>query len=258
MEISKMTKKKRKEFYAKNRVTFGMNTGTITHKGYKDTLRRENKIYYHWSAYTSSALKEAKKIIDVITTDKFETEISAEEKECKLLFLREFSLIPLAAAKEDIRLRILRYLENTGGGIDGGCDSTEFQYIKELYPDIKFKPFNISRNKGLFVCSKDAMDDLQSWSEGDIIIDLDENITNNAKVIIPGKALNDVNSLLSSEEEVKEYYNIRGNIPFINDLELSCIPFNKIDSVLERVVEMEEISDYVFKNALNKYIAFIA
>ena len=66
------------------------------------------KIYYHWSAYTSSALKEAKKIIDVITTDKFETEISAEEKECKLLFLREFSLIPLAAAKEDIRLRILR------------------------------------------------------------------------------------------------------------------------------------------------------
>ena len=62
----------------------------------------------------------------------------------------------------------------------------------------------------------------------------------------------------SSEEEVKEYYNIRGNIPFINDLELSCIPFNKIDSVLERVVEMEEISDYVFKNALNKYIAFIA
>lgn len=57
------------------------------------------KLYYHWSAYTSSALKEAKKIIDVITTDKFETEISAEEKECKLLFLREFSLIPLAAAK---------------------------------------------------------------------------------------------------------------------------------------------------------------
>ena len=44
MEISKMTKKKRKEFYAKNRVTFGMNTGTITHKGYKDTLRRENKM----------------------------------------------------------------------------------------------------------------------------------------------------------------------------------------------------------------------
>lgn len=44
MEISKMTKKKRKECYAKNRVTFGMNTGTITHKGYKDTLRRENKM----------------------------------------------------------------------------------------------------------------------------------------------------------------------------------------------------------------------
>lgn len=97
------------------------------------------------------------------------------------------------------------------------------------------------------VCSKDAMDNLQSWSEGNIIIDLDEKIV-----------VNKVFYTYSSEEEVKEYYNIKGNIPFINDLELSCIPFNKIDSVLERVVEMEEISDYVFKNALNEYIAFIA
>lgn len=203
------------------------------------------KIYYHWSAYTSSALREAKKIVDAITTDEFETKthyiknIKDEE--------RKFSLIPLEKAKEDIRLRILRYLENTSGGIDGGCDSTEFQYIKELYPDIKFKPFNISRNKGLFACSENAMDDLQSWSEGDIVIDLDEKIV-----------INKVFYIYSSEEEVKEYYNITGDIPFINDLGLSCIPFDKIDSVLERVVEMEEISDYVFKNALNEYIAFIA
>lgn len=203
------------------------------------------KLYYHWSAYTSSALQEAKKIVDAITTDEFETEThyikNVKDEE------RKFSLIPLEKAKEDIRLRILRYLENTGGGIDGGCDSTEFQYMKELYPDIKFKPFNISRNEGLFACSEDAMDDLQSWSEGDIVIDLDEKIV-----------INEVFYTYFSEEEVKEYYNITGDIPFINDLGLSCIPFDKIDSVLERVVEMEEISDYVFKNALNEYIAFIA
>lgn len=205
------------------------------------------KLYYHWSAYTSSALKEAKKIINVITTDEFETEISAEEKECKLLFLREFSLIPLAAAKKDIRLRILRYLENTGGGIDGGCDSAEFQYMKELYPDIKFKPFNISRNEGLFACSEEAMDNLQSWSEGDIVINLDGKIV-----------MNEVFYTYSSEEEVKEYYDVTGDIPFINDLELSCIPFDKIDSILERIVEMEQNSNYVFQNALNRFIAFIA
>lgn len=203
------------------------------------------KLYYHWSAYTSSALQEAKKIVDAITTDEFETEThyikNVKDEE------RKFSLIPLEKAKEDIRLRILRYLENTGGSIDGGCDSTEFQYMKELYPDIKFKPFNISRNEGLFACSEDAMDDLQSWSEGDIVIDLDEKIV-----------INEVFYTYFSEEEVKEYYNITGDIPFINDLGLSCIPFDKIDSVLERVVEMEEISDYVFKNALNEYIAFIA
>lgn len=95
------------------------------------------KLYYHWSAYTSSALQEAKKIVDAITTDEFETEThyikNVKDEE------RKFSLIPLEKAKEDIRLRILRYLENTGGGIDGGCDSTEFQYMKELYPDIIFQ-----------------------------------------------------------------------------------------------------------------------
>ena len=47
-----------------------------------------------------------------------------------------------------------------------------------------------------------------------------DNITNNAKVIIPGKALNDVNSLLSSEEEVKVGFNEKNAIFIINDTKI--------------------------------------
>ena len=47
-----------------------------------------------------------------------------------------------------------------------------------------------------------------------------DNITNNAKVIIPGKALNDVNSLLSSEEDVKVGFDEKNAIFIINDTKI--------------------------------------
>ena len=47
-----------------------------------------------------------------------------------------------------------------------------------------------------------------------------DNIINNAKVIIPGKALNDVNSLLSSEEDVKVGFDEKNAIFIINDTKI--------------------------------------
>ena len=47
-----------------------------------------------------------------------------------------------------------------------------------------------------------------------------DNITDNAKVIIPGKTLNDVNSLLSSEEDVKVGFDEKNAIFIINDTKI--------------------------------------
>lgn len=103
-------------------------------------------IYYHWSAYTYSALLETKKIIDCIYNHKDETE-------------------------NDLLLRLIRFCENNGGGIRGTED--EFKYIQGLYPNEVFKTENYSRNDGLIALSKKGMTDLQSWSEGDVYINLD-------------------------------------------------------------------------------------
>lgn len=104
-------------------------------------------IYYHWSAYTSSALYETKKVIDCIYDHKNETQ-------------------------EEMLLRLIKHLEKNGGGIRGA--DKEFDYIKALYPNEQFKTENYSRNDGLIALSKDGISALQSWSEGDVFINLDE------------------------------------------------------------------------------------
>ena len=104
------------------------------------------KIYYHWSAYTGSALYEVDKIIGCIYNHKDETE-------------------------KEMLLRLIRFCEENGGGIDG--IPSEFEYIKGLYPNEKFKEEGISRNDGLIALSEENMASMQKWSEGDVYINLD-------------------------------------------------------------------------------------
>lgn len=106
------------------------------------------KIYYHWSAYTYSALYETQKIIDCIYDHKDETE-------------------------EEMLLKLVRFCEKNGGGIRGSENAEEYNYIKSLYPNEEFKTENYSRNDGLIALSSKGMADLQFWSEGDVFINLD-------------------------------------------------------------------------------------
>ena len=111
------------------------------------------KMYFHWSAYTISALMEVR---DMMAEFPMETN-----------------------SKEDAILYFIRYCEEYGGGLDGGMDGKEWNYITNKYPNYKFKSENINRNRGLIAISEDGMDEMQSWSEGDIYINLDEMTVHN-------------------------------------------------------------------------------
>ena len=104
------------------------------------------KIYYHWSAYTYCALYETRNIIDCIYSHKDESE-------------------------KDMLLNLIRFCENNGGGIRG--TEEEFKYIQSIYPDETFVTENYSRNNGLIALSEAGMKDLQNWSEGDVLINID-------------------------------------------------------------------------------------
>lgn len=113
------------------------------------TITKDNKElakgYYHWSAYTVSALET---LLEVLSGyDEYVNVVKGEEH-------------------EDIILAT-RMLEASQAGI---C-LDDLEYVEEKYPNIKFKEC-IDRNLGLIALSEEKMMDFDRWSEGDIFIDL--------------------------------------------------------------------------------------
>lgn len=121
------------------------------------------KIYYHWSAYTTSALQEAKDIIDNVNW--FDT-----------------------TSKDELILRITRQLEKCGGGVS----IRDREAFKKKYRNETFKD-DIDRNYGLIAITDSGMGELESWSEGDLTIDFDEE-----------KVYNEVMFTYVSDEEFKQ------------------------------------------------------
>lgn len=158
------------------------------------------KIYYHWSAYSQSALVEARDIIASLPNE------------------------PMS--NKDLILHLIRFCENRGGGISGGEGSREWQFITALYPNETFKP-NPNRSYGLIGISELEMADIQNWSEGDITIDIDDGIVYNT-----------VYSWYMTDEEYYHDMEIDENevldIPQI-DFDLGEIPFEDLDSVIDEL-----------------------
>lgn len=114
----------------------------------KNNKKELAKIYYHWGGYTDSALLHTEEIISCIYNHEHETE-------------------------SDMLLRLIHFCEENGGGITGTENATEYNYIQALYPNETFKTEDIDRNNGIIALSKNGMDSMQKWSEGDVDINID-------------------------------------------------------------------------------------
>ena len=116
------------------------------------TVRKEQeniaKIYFHWSGYSVSALEETRSLLEDIDTN---------EEDIKKL-----------------QLNIIRACESMGGGIDGGAGSEEFSYVCNMFPNVNFK-VDPDHSCGLVALSKNEMEEMQRYSDGNIVIDLDYN-----------------------------------------------------------------------------------
>lgn len=145
-----------------------------------DGNKPKMKVYYHWSGYTDSTFEELNNLWHAIKP-----------------------LKKAGKSTEEILLGIIRYLEGNvdeehlkwlqktypdykrscHGGIgffnkkdtplsNEKLPNEELAYIQSLYPGETFDT-NPDRNNGLVYMSKDGMDDVQSWAEGNASIDLD-------------------------------------------------------------------------------------
>lgn len=176
------------------------------------------KIYFHWSAYTVSALMEARRIVDCICEEDYKTE-------------------------KELQLRLIHFCEESGGGIDGGSDSPEFKYIQNMFPNETFKSEGINRTYGLIALSENGMNDLQNWSEGDLDIILDEDLI--------------INYVYFGYDNFEEYKENRSDWDddFDKDMKLEDVPdigydlceigFDEIDDV---IAELNKVNEFVVKN----------
>lgn len=162
-------------------------------------------LYYHWSAYTISALEEARKVWNCIC-----------EKDDLLV--------------QDLQLRLIRMVEESGGGIEGGEGSTEFARIQSMFPDETFKIRDISRNDGLIAISEVGTNRMLDWAEGTVTIDMDE-----------GMIENDV-FFLSDLDEYRED-NERSDasledIPEIDE-DITFFPVDRLDYVIDALGHLD-------------------
>lgn len=176
------------------------------------------KMYFHWSAYTISVLMEVR---DMMAEFPMETN-----------------------SKEDAILYFIRYCEEYGGGIDGGMDSKEWNYITNKYPNYKFKSENINRNRGLIAISEDGMDEMQSWSEGDIYINLDEMTVHN-ELFLYYDDIDEYNRELADREDESITLDEIPEVGEIGDFDLE-----DIDDV---IANLEDIPGYVCRNGNEIY-----
>lgn len=137
------------------------------------------KIYYHWSAYTSSTFDELQKLWRIIKQSK---KVHGNDTKAILLDIihgvegvdEEYK-----KAMEPLVSRLNHPVERSyHGGIDGGGKSDEFAYIQRLYPDETFKT-DPDRNCGLVAMSDKGMNAMDDWAEGTASIDIVTNEISN-------------------------------------------------------------------------------
>lgn len=172
------------------------------------------KLYYHWSAYSFSALKETQDVVNCIFNHKDETE-------------------------SEMLLRLIRFCEASGGGIDGVKE--EFEYIQSLYPNEVFKKDGYSRSYGLIALSESNMQRMQDMSEGDITIDLDEEKIYNG-VFCYYDSLEEYNEMMKECDEEYEPKEL-GEIKDIG-YDLGEIDIADLDDVLDMLRNVNWVCRY--------------
>ena len=182
----------------------------------KDNERIAN-IYYHWSAYSVSALYEAQKLLDSGVFDG-----------CN--------------STAEMQVKLIHFIESIGGCIDGGNYSKEYQEISKMFSKETFKADG-SRSKGLIAITPDGMESMESWAEGILEINLDEDMIYNSVYNL--LTLEEYNNWRDEEDQKK-----LEDIPERADINIDSIPFGDLEDMIDR---LENIEGYEFRQGETIY-----
>lgn len=126
-------------------------------------------LHYHWGAYPFDSVM----LLDEIVQE-----------------LMKIGKKKAGASDEDIQLAMILFAEKNGGGISGGKNGSEWKYVKNVFPEEKFKADGINRNNGLIAISPEEICSLNNWADGVANIDLEaQEITNWTVETVPSYLL---------------------------------------------------------------------
>ena len=179
-------------------------------------------IYYHWSAYTVSALIESANIIQ-----------SYRERKKSL----------------PIKAGLILAMEKIGARMD----PQDSVYIQKLYPDLKFNLEDADRNLGLIALSEERQANQLQWAEGLANVYLEEEeIINDCVVYYENEEeYNEyIISMYDDEDEINNYE--------LSTLEIdpTQLTMNEV-SALIYIMNNNHKGEYAFKLKDNSIIEFI-
>lgn len=186
--------------------------------------------YYHWSAYTLSALEMARDI--------FENYNKPEN-------LLDYSI-------PEFKSLAVEMLQGTGAGFPENEKKYAETYFKEHNLDIELQDC-VNRNEGILGISEAAMDETEQWAEGTVTLDLK---TETAYFDVFWE-LDDFDEDDKKEivKRKEEYKGTRAKFTMKNFKE---IPFNKINDTYRYVYDLHLKKQYGCLTKDNKLINFIA
>lgn len=144
--------------------------------------------YYHWSAYTRSALYLTKEIVAAFDSVNEETDLK----------------------------KAIRLLELTGAGVNSSERMRIDNDVTGKFAGIEFKDC-INRNEGLLAVTKEGIDETRYWEEGRVTIHLDTHTINF-----------DVLWYIDAEIYEEEYEESAEDIPLVDDFDFTHISFKDL------------------------------
>ncbi len=175
------------------------------------TIKNNSKIlansYYHWSAYTDSAAEITNRCIETFKHTKYTNDL-------------------------DIALEMLA---STGAGLTDD-EVPEFFRMKAKDPLIQIIPPNaLDRDSGLIAVSKKGMENSQGWSEGDVVINIEDKVVDFVVLYYP------------DDDWLVEYYCDEHNINY------DKLDKNKVENIIHQIAEKlptidQDISEIKFED----------
>ena len=208
-----------------------------------------NVIYYHWSAYTESAIEELKEFANRLSvnyknqSDSLFAMLTNAGRE----LIEKLDNCSLTDNEKIDLFNLMTYFSVSG---TGASDNDSLKYLSQFTSDVNRQ--NVSRNEGLLAITEEDQEDTLGWSEGTLVVDW---VFDNHGYPDFERTVFDFDDLFfrCEEDEYEEWYGEPVDQLPQNPYSTSNVPLSKIEQLQKDL----ENNAHAWRNDDNEIVTFI-